>query len=150
MRLRVCPPMVVNWPPTHSTLPLLANVRTEAFALGLHDVATPVTASAAPTRLRAMPPSVVKSPPAYTTPLRRKSVRTMPFVPGFHASTDWSASTCARFARVLEPTAVNSPPMYQPPLPSGIAAITVPFTRGNPDAGAPDVTSTGTPEPVTG
>src|SRR5262249_37402966 len=65
-------------------------------------------------------------------------------------STDWSASTCARFVRALAPIAVNSPPMYQPPLPSGIAAITVPLTRGKFGAGAPDTTSTGTPEPVTG
>jgi hypothetical protein len=74
----------------------------------------------------------------------------MPLVPGFHAATDWSASTCARLERTLAPTALNWPPMNQPPAPSGIAAMTVPLTRGKPGAGISVFTSTGTPAPVTG
>jgi hypothetical protein len=64
MRLRLWAPIEVNCPPAHSTLPFVASVRTELLEFGFHDVATPVLASAAPTRLRVMPPSVVKSPAA--------------------------------------------------------------------------------------
>ncbi len=69
MRLRVCPPMVVNAPPA-IILPSAwtAIAVTEPFAFGSNASAAPVAASRRAIRLRVCPPMDVNTPPARILP----------------------------------------------------------------------------------
>ena len=72
---------------------------------------------------------------------------TVPSVLGFHVPTAPVDVMCASVTLPLVSTLRKSPPMYQPPLPSGIAARTMPSTRGEADS-FPSVGVTRTPYPV--
>ena len=70
MRLRVCPPMLLKWPPT-KILPSACTAieSTVPFAFGSNESAKPVVASSRAMRLRGCPPMfMVKSPPAKILP----------------------------------------------------------------------------------
>jgi hypothetical protein len=54
--LLLCPPMVVNVPPTYAREPLIMMLNTVLFASGFHDVANPVDILKAAILFRLCPP----------------------------------------------------------------------------------------------
>src|SRR5262249_13798570 len=95
-----------------------------------------------------MPPALVNEPPTYTVAPSVTNAHPVSLAWGRHGETEWSARTCARFARGTPPTAENEPPKNQPPAPSGATARTTPATFGKSGGEIPCTASIVTPPPL--